>query len=83
MRILTRYLVARFLGLFAVFLILSMGTIIVMEMMLNLGDMLKGDRGLPGAASYLILRIPSYYLGDLIPIVAFAAGWYFRHGAAL
>lgn len=76
MRILTRYLVARFLGLFATFLILSMGTIIIMEMMLNLGDMLKGDRGLPGAASYLILRIPSYYLGDLIPIVAFAAAFF-------
>jgi lipopolysaccharide export system permease protein len=80
-RILTRYLVARFLGLFATFLILSMGTIMVMEMMLNLGDMLKGDHGLPGAASYLILRIPSYYLGDLIPIVAFAAA-FFTFGSA-
>jgi lipopolysaccharide export system permease protein len=75
-RILTRYLVARFLGLFAAFLIVSTLTIVIVEMMLNLGDMLQGDRGMPGIASYLFLRLPAYYLRDLVPIVAFAAAFF-------
>ena len=82
MRILTRYLVARFLGLFAAFLLIAMGTIVIMEMMLNLGDMLKGERGLPGVTSYLFLRIPSYYLSDLVPSVAFAAAFFTLGSAA-
>lgn len=75
-RILTRYLVARFLGYFAAFLIISILTIVIVEMMLNLGDMLQGDRGLPGIASYLLLRVPSYYLRDLLPVTAFAAAFF-------
>ena len=59
MRILTRYLIARFLGTFAAFLVVSTLTIIVVEMMLNLGDMLRDDSGLRGVSSYLFLRIPS------------------------
>jgi len=80
-RILTRHLVARFLGSFAAFLIGSTLTIVVIEMMLNVGDMLQGDRGPRGVASYLFLRIPSYYLRDLLPIVAFAAA-FFTFGSA-
>ena len=82
MRILTRYLVARFLGFFAAFLIVSLATIVIVEMMLNLGDMLQGDRGLPGVASYLFLRLPAYYLRDLVPIVAFAAAFFTLGSAA-
>ena len=81
-RILTRYLVARFLGFFVAFLIVSMATIVIGEMMLNLGDMLKGDGGLPGIASYLFLRLPAYYLRDLVPIVAFAAAFFTLGSAA-
>ena len=75
-RILTRYLVARFLGFFAAFLIVSLLTIAVVEMMLNLGDMLRADAGLPGVATYLLLRLPAYYLRDLVPIVAFASAFF-------
>lgn len=81
-RILTRYLVARFLSTFVVFLIFSTATIIVVEMMLNLGDMLEGDAGMRGVASYLFLRLPSYYLRDLLPIVAFAAAFFTLASAA-
>jgi LPS export ABC transporter permease LptG len=81
-RILTRYLVARFLGFFVAFLIVSTATIVVVEMMLNLGDMLKGERGLPGIASYLLLRLPAYYLRDLLPIAAFAAAFFTLGSAA-
>lgn len=76
MRILTRYLIARFLGSFAAFLVVSTLTIVIVEMMLNLGDMLQGDDGAGGVASYLLLRIPSYYLRDLVPIAAFAAAFF-------
>lgn len=75
-RILTRYLVSRFLGNFAAFLILSTLVIIIVEMMLNLGDMLSGDSGLSGIALYLLFRLPAYYLRDLVPIVAFAAAFF-------
>jgi LPS export ABC transporter permease LptG len=81
-RILTRYLVARFLGFFAAFLVLSIATIVVVEMMLNLGDMLQGEGGLASILSYLFLRLPAYYLRDLIPIVAFAAAFFTLGSAA-
>lgn len=75
-RILTRYLIARFLSTFFALLIVSTMTIVIVEMMLNLGDMLQGERGLRAVAGYLFLRIPSYYLRDLVPIVAFAAAFF-------
>ena len=76
MRILTRYLIARFLAAFVGFLIVSSATIGIVEVMLNLGDMLRGDTGARGIASYLVLRLPAYYLRDLIPTVAFAAAFF-------
>ncbi len=75
MRILTRYLIARFLGYFATFLVVSISTISVVEMMLNLGDMLQGDGGFSSISSYLLIRLPAYYLRDLSPIVAFGAAF--------
>lgn len=75
-RILTRYLVSRFLGNFAAFLAISTLVIVIVEMMLNLGDMFDEDAGLSGAGLYLLLRLPAYYFRDLIPIVAFAAAFF-------
>jgi lipopolysaccharide export system permease protein len=74
-RILTRYLVARFLGTFLALLLVSIVTIVIVEMMLNLGDMLRGDGGLADIYSYLILRLPAYYLRDLVPIAAFGGAF--------
>ena len=74
MRILSRYFVARFLRLFAAILVATTLSIMVVEMLLNLDDMVGPNAGLADALAYLFLRIPSYYLGDLIPIAAFAAG---------
>lgn len=82
MRILTRYLIARFLSSFVLFLIVSSATIAMVEIMLNLGDMLQRDTGLRGIASYLFLRLPAYYLRDLIPTVAFAAAFFTLGSAA-
>ena len=81
MRILTRYLVARFLATFVAFLVVSSATIVIVEMMLNLGDMLQRQTGLAGVVNYLLLRLPAYYLRDLIPTVAFAAA-FFTFGSA-
>ncbi len=81
MRILTRHLVARFLGYFAAFLIVSTITLVIVEMMLNLGDMLRGGGGLADVTEYLLLRVPAYYLRDVIPIAAFGAA-YFTFGTA-
>jgi lipopolysaccharide export LptBFGC system permease protein LptF len=75
-RILTRYLVSRFLGFFAAFLVISTVVIIIVEMMLNLGDMLSGASGLADVGTFLLLRLPAYYLRDLVPIVAFAAAFF-------
>jgi len=75
-RILTRYLVARFFATFIAFLVVSSATIVIVEMMLNLGDMLKRQTGLTGIINYLSLRLPAYYLRDLVPSVAFAAAFF-------
>ena len=76
MRTLSRYFATRYLGMFAVVLIVSTLTIVVIEMLLNLDDMLSAGDG-PGAPlQYLMLRIPSYYLRELIPIASFAAAFF-------
>ncbi len=76
MRILSRYFVARFLGLFVATLFASTLAIVIVEMLLNLDDMLEPKSGLTGALGYLVLRIPSYYLRDLIPLSTFVAAFF-------
>ncbi|MCS5618943.1 MAG: LptF/LptG family permease [Myxococcota bacterium] len=75
MRILSRYFATRYLGIFAAVLIVSMLTIVVIEMLLNLDDMLSAGDGPGSPIQYLMLRIPSYYLRELIPIASFAAAF--------
>jgi LPS export ABC transporter permease LptG len=72
-RILQRYLLARFLRLFTAILIGSTLAIVMVEMLLNFDNMLKTEEGISGVARYLFLRIPAYYMRDLIPIAAFGA----------
>ena len=76
MRILSRYFALRFLGLFFAILLISTLAIIVVEMLLNFEEMMGGSRGLSSMLSYLFLRIPAYYLRDLVPIAAFAAAFF-------
>lgn len=79
MRILSRYLVARFLGFFAAILFTSTLAIAIVEMLLNFDDMVSSDPpsgpGTGGVLGYLFLRIPSYYLPDLVPLATFAAAF--------
>lgn len=81
MRILSRYLVARFIALFFATLLTSTLAIVIVEMLLNFDDMMKVEQGAVGVLTYLVLRIPSYYLRDLVPLAVFA-GMFFSLGTA-
>jgi len=72
-RTLSRHFLASYLKLFAAILFSSTIAITVIEMMLNFDSVLEHRNGRMGLATYLILRIPSYYFRDLIPIASFAA----------
>jgi len=72
-RILSRHFLASYLKLFAVILFSSTIAITVIEMMLNFESVLEHRNGRMGIATYLLLRIPSYYFRDLMPIACFAA----------
>ncbi len=82
MSILARYFVASYFRLFVATLAVSTLAIVVVEMLVNF-DKIFGTRGFGDAAapaiwsvvSYLFLRIPSYYLRDLIPISSFSAAF--------
>lgn len=73
MRILSRYFLTSYLVLFAGILFSASVAIMVIEMMLNFDDILERFDGFSGVANYLFLRIPAYYLRDLIPVTSFAA----------
>ncbi len=75
-RILSRYLVETYLALFAVVLCASVLIIVIVEMLVNLDQIFEAQRGVAGIARYLILRIPAYYLSDLVPISSFAAAFF-------
>lgn len=73
MRILSRHFLTSYLKLFAVIFFSSTIAITLIEMMLNFESVLEHRNGRMGFATYLLLRIPSYYFRDLIPIACFAA----------
>lgn len=75
-RTLSRYFATRYLGLYAAILIISTLTIVVIEMLLNLDDMLSAGDSSWAPLRYLMLRIPSYYLRELVPIASFAAAFF-------
>jgi lipopolysaccharide export system permease protein len=72
-RTLSRHFLASYLKLFAAILFSSTIAITVIEMMLNFESVLEYRNGRMGIATYLLLRIPSYYFRDLMPIACFAA----------
>lgn len=73
MRILTHYFIARYLGLFATVLTASLLLLVTVEMVLNLDDVAAFSEEDHSPLRYLWLRLTSYYLADLIPIVSFIA----------
>lgn len=72
-RILSRYFVGSYLSYYVAILVVSMLVIAVIEMMVNFDDVIEYGEGLAGVASYLFLRLPSYYLPLLLPIGSYVA----------
>jgi lipopolysaccharide export system permease protein len=75
-RILSRYFLTSYLAFYCGILIASNLIIAVVELMLNFDDVVAYREGLWGAATYLFLRLPSYYLPYLIPVASFGAAFF-------
>lgn len=75
MRILSRYFVSGYLTFYAGIVIVSMLVIAIVEMMVNLDHMIEYGGGVAGAASYLFLKLPAYYLGYVIPAGSYGAAF--------
>jgi LPS export ABC transporter permease LptG len=74
-RILSRYFLTSYLKWFAAILFSSIIAIAVVEIMLHFESVLEHRDGPMGFATYLLLRVPSYYFRDLIPVACFAAAF--------
>jgi lipopolysaccharide export system permease protein len=72
-RTLSRHFIARYLTLYATILCAAMLAIVAVELLLNFDQIADEHAGISAAASYLFLRLPSYYFRDLIPAASFAA----------
>ena len=70
---LSRYFVARYLGLFVLILVVAALAIAVVELLIGTDEFLDPEVGPRNALGWVLLRIPSYYLRDLVPISAFFA----------
>jgi lipopolysaccharide export system permease protein len=74
-RILSRYILIRFLGWFAMILA-ALGTgVLVAEMLLNLDELIAATDGLGAGVRFLAIKFCAYYLPVLIPIASFAASF--------
>jgi len=74
-RILSRYFLTSYLKWFAVILCSAIVVIAVLELMLELDSAPAHRNGWMEFAARLLLRIPSYYFRDLIPVGCFAAAF--------
>jgi lipopolysaccharide export LptBFGC system permease protein LptF len=74
-RILSRHALASYARLFLAVLVASLFALAIIEMLVNFDRIVERESGLRGIGTYLLLRIPSYYLPDLIPLASFAAAF--------
>jgi len=72
-RILSRYFLTSYLNLFVATLVLSLVSIGIVEMLANFEHIFTPGSDAVDVLQYLFLRLPSYYLRDLIPLSSFAA----------
>jgi lipopolysaccharide export system permease protein len=75
-RILSRYFLASYLNLYITILFASMIAIVIVELLLNFDQIIEDHSGFTGVATYLLLRLPTYYFRDLIPVASFAAAFF-------
>jgi lipopolysaccharide export system permease protein len=74
-RVLSRHFLASYLRLFVTSLFVSSIAIVIVELLLNFDEILGDRADASRIASYLFLRLPSYYFRDLIPVSSFAAAF--------
>jgi len=74
-RILSRYFVRGYLTYYAAILVVGFLIIALVEMMVNFEHAIDFGAGIAGVASYLFLRLPSYYLPFLLPVGSFGAAF--------
>ncbi|MEE3326975.1 MAG: LptF/LptG family permease [Myxococcota bacterium] len=75
-RTLSRYFIVRYLSFFVAILVISTLTITLVEVFVNIDDSFRTDVGESSLLEYLLIRVPSYYLRDLLPVSAFAAAFF-------
>jgi lipopolysaccharide export LptBFGC system permease protein LptF len=74
-RILSRHLLASYAKLFVAILFSALIALSIIEMLVNFDRIVERESGVRGVATYLLLRIPSYYLSDVIPLASFASAF--------
>ena len=74
-RILSRYFVTSYLTYYAAILTVAILVIAIVEMMVNFDHVIDYGEGIAGVASYLFLRLPSYYLPFLLPVGSYGAAF--------
>lgn len=75
MRTLSRYFVSGFITYYVAIIVVSLLVIAIVEMMVNFDHVIEYGEGVTGLASYLFLRLPSYYLPFLVPVASFGAAF--------
>jgi lipopolysaccharide export system permease protein len=73
-RIISRLFLASYLRLFVTILLGSILAILVIEMLLKFDEIVE-SRTAAGVVQYFLLRIPTEYLRDTIPVASFAAAF--------
>jgi lipopolysaccharide export system permease protein len=73
-RIISRTFLASYLRLFCTILLGSLFAIAIVEMLLKFDDVVE-SRTAAGIATYFLLRIPSEYLRDSLPVASFVAAF--------
>jgi LPS export ABC transporter permease LptG len=74
-RILSRYLLARFVASFIMTMIVIFAMIAIAEMLIHIEDILEQEGWLAGTTQYLGLKLPAVYLPTVVPIAAFSAAF--------
>jgi lipopolysaccharide export system permease protein len=73
-RIISRLFLASYLRLFVLILLGSILAILIVEMLLKFDEVVE-SRTAAGAIRYFLIRIPSEYLRDTVPVASFAAAF--------
>jgi lipopolysaccharide export system permease protein len=74
-RILSRYFLASYLGLFVLVLVFTLMLMTVIEMLVNFDEVVEHREAAGGALRYLLLRVPALYFRDVVPVASFIAAF--------